>query len=521
MIDSDPDQPADASRSMSIGSENDTPPSTVSRGIGSPLPGARGVAQTILKGLKDENTRSLLSSNVFCHLKTVESRFWGNEKCIQAIEVAMREISKLENVEPEKPKTSPVITKETAHKWIELYYENYKFEGFRIPFEKDFILSLPGLLHNPHVQLDETIRIVYYNVLFQGFLLDAGPCSNRGAIVEFFCRSCMELTESWLAQIKNTPADLFAAFFMMSMSLEACNSELSWRIVAHACSIARALGYFSVDADQPTPSPQMYRPGGPPDPGSEIEKNRMRFEFWHLLRTDCVFRLSFGKPALIPAGSWTVHFPDPSITGVDDASTRFIQIHFFASMRLTLVLIRYLDLVDAEPVLDTPQYDRTIDGLIAEVQTIMSDWSPEELLTTTTNRMDTWFCVDILFSSYKMLIVFYQAKKCNQDSQFLPYHTVDIARKSLQMSRSIMSSSTHPYWGISLILLHQFVPLFIVSMNMIGSPECENAEADLDMVSWFNQFVETAAQERGELKPLSILMKAMTIASQNSVTGSN
>lgn len=73
----------------------------------------------------------------------------------------------------------------------------------------------------------------------------------------------------------------------------------------------------------------------------------------------------------------------------------------------------------------------------------------------------------------------------------------------------------------SLILLHQFVPLFIVSMNMIGSPECENAEADLDLVSWFNNFVVTAAQERSELKPLSIMMKAMTIASQNSVAGSH
>ncbi|GKZ82901.1 hypothetical protein AnigIFM56816_007727 [Aspergillus niger] len=446
---------------MSIGSEDDTSPSVPPRGIESPLPAAQGVAQTILRGLKDENTRSLLSSNVFCHLKTVESRFWGNEKCIQAIEVAMREISQLENVETPKPKASP------------------------------------------------------------GFVVDPDPYPNRGAIVEFLCHSCMELTESWLAQIKNTPADLFAAFFMMSMSLEACNSELSWRIAAHACTIARALGYFSVDADQPTPRQQMLRPGGPPDPKSEIEKNKMRFEFWHLLRTDCVFRLSFGKPALIADGSWTVNFPDPSITGVDHASTRFIQIHFFASMRLTLVLIKYLDMVDAEPDVDTPEYDRTIDGLIAEVQTIMSDWSPEELLTTTTNRMDTWFCVDILFSSYKMLIVFSQAKKCNQDSQFLPYHTVDIARKSLHMSRSLMSSSTHPYWGISLIFLHQFVPLFIVSMNMIGSPECGNAEADLGLVSWFNQFVEMAAQERGELKPLSIIMKAMAIASKHSVTGSH
>lgn len=119
MIDSDLDQPADASRSMSIGSEDGTPPSVLPRGIESPLPTAQGVAQTILRGPKNEKSRSLLSPDNFRHLKTVESRFWGNEKCIRAIEGAMQEISQLENVESEKPKASPVITKETAHKWIE------------------------------------------------------------------------------------------------------------------------------------------------------------------------------------------------------------------------------------------------------------------------------------------------------------------------------------------------------------------------------------------------------------------
>ena len=160
------------------------------------------------------------------------------------------------------------------------------------------------------------------------------------------------------------------------MALESCDSELSWKVLGHACRIARALGYFSVDAERPIHSNQESLPEKPPKPETEIEKNRKRFEFWHLLRTDCLFRLSFGKPALIAEGSWAVNFPDPSINGVDDASTRFIQIHFLASMRLTLVLLRYLDLINLKPGPAAPQYDEAMDSLITEVQTIMSDWSP-------------------------------------------------------------------------------------------------------------------------------------------------
>ncbi|RAK97349.1 transcription factor domain-containing protein [Aspergillus ibericus CBS 121593] len=505
---------------MSTDSDNAASTSTVlPPGSKSPPP-VRDVTHIMLSGLKDENTRSLLRSNVFCHLDNVWSRFFENEKCIQAVEAALVEIAELEDTTVSEVQAPPAIPNETASSWINKYYDTYQFEGFRIPFERSFILSISDLLDSPHVQFDSTIQLVYYNVLFQGLLLDSEPHPNKGSIIQLLCRKSMDLTESWLSQIKNTPADLFTAFFMMSMALESCNSELSWKILGHACAIARALGYFSVDADQSTHNSPASLINAPSEPEIEIEKNRKRFEFWHLLRTDCLFRLSFGKPALIAEGSWAVNFPDPSITGVDDESTRFVQIHFLASMRLTLVLLRYLDLVDVESGLSTSQYDETIDGLIKEVQTIMSDWTPEELLTTTTNRTDTWFCVDILFSSYKMLIVFYQSKKCYQSGQILPYHTVDIARKSLQMSRSIMSSTPQPYWGISLILLHQFIPLFIVSMDMIGSPERHDMELDLDLVAWFNHFVETASQERTELRPLSAILKAMALASRNAKVGS-
>jgi len=152
------------------------------------------------------------------------------------------------------------------------------------------------------------------------------------------------------------------------MMLEGCNSELSWKIFGQACTIAKALGYFSVDENPALPD-------NPTKKDTEVEKNRKRFEFWHLLRTDCLFRLSFGKPACIQRGSWTVNLPDPSINGVENESTRFIQIHFLASMRLNLIALKYLELVDSKPDPETEAYDKTIDNLIAEVQSIMSDWN--------------------------------------------------------------------------------------------------------------------------------------------------
>jgi hypothetical protein len=158
------------------------------------------------------------------------------------------------------------------------------------------------------------------------------------------------------------------------MALEACDSEVAWKMLGHACAIAKALGYFSVDGNPEETEGQPSSAQESTIKETEVEKNRKRFEFWHLIRTDCLFRLSFGKPTLMPAGSWKVNFPDPSINGVDDEGSRFIQIHFLASMRLALVVMKYLDWIDSGPVPDLLLYDATIDSFLEEVQSIMSDW---------------------------------------------------------------------------------------------------------------------------------------------------
>ncbi|KAJ5147476.1 hypothetical protein N7526_000828 [Penicillium atrosanguineum] len=409
-------------------------------------PAFSGVIGCILSHIKNPQNRVLLLSNVFSHLRTVESCFFENECC------------------------------------------------------KSFLLSIPDLLENPHIQLDYTSQIIYHTVRLQGIILDPSSREDDGGLVRHLYQTCLTLTDCWLDHIQNTPADLFAA---VSMALEGCNSELAWKMLGHACTIAKALGYFSVDGN---PEEADGTQGSTTDE-TKIDKNRKRFEFWHLLRTDCLFRLSFGKPTLISAGSWKVNFPDPTINGVDDGSSRFIQIHFLASMRLALVTGLTWG-ADPDPVL----HDATVDSFLAEVQLIMSDWDTDELLRMAKTQIDTWFCVDMIFSSYKFLIILHQSKKLNQERHRLPHQTVDTSRKSLQMFQSLLGSSLHAYWGISLILFHQLIPFFILCLDIIGNPERGNVDIDLPSVTWISDYVEKIVEKRAELRPVMIIMKVMMSA---------
>lgn len=99
------------------------------------------------------------------------------------------------------------------------YYDCYQFEGFKIPLDKSFLLSIPDLLENPHVQLDYISQIVYHALSLQGIILDPSTHKDNGGLIKYLYRKCLDLTDRWQDHIQNTPADLYAAILMVSRDI--------------------------------------------------------------------------------------------------------------------------------------------------------------------------------------------------------------------------------------------------------------------------------------------------------------
>ncbi|KAJ0415230.1 hypothetical protein BJY00DRAFT_293743 [Aspergillus carlsbadensis] len=453
---------------------------------------------------KPESRPSLLS-DAFSHLRKLEMLFFTNDRCVNAIEAV---IDNIEIPDTSQPPTDPTISKEMAREWVQKYFDYYQFPGFRVPLEKSFLMSISDLLEIPHVQLDCTSRIIYYNVLLHGALLGENGHAMKSEISQYLYRTCMALAEEWASEVKYTAADLSAACFLIAMTLEGGDIDLSWNMLSEACKIARAIGYFHIDST-------LFEED-PTEPADE--RNRKRFEFWHLLRTDCLFRLSFGKPALIPKGSWEVNFPHPSITGNEDenVSTRVIEIHFLASMRQTLVMLKYLEYMDR--ISHPDEVDGAfISELIEEVNSIRRLWKPDDILNMATNHIDSWFSVDILLGCYKMFIILDQARTkayCQANYGVVPLSS-EMAVQSLRTIRTFMSSASYAHWGVSLVLLHQFIPLVITSMD-VAIKGAEGINYGPQLISWIKEFVEKTADERIELRPVMTMMRVMILACERS-----
>jgi hypothetical protein len=82
------------------------------------IPSTQDVVHSMLKGIKDDKDKLLLTSNVFCLLQHVQSQVFKNEACINAIEAAMSEISRLEDKQEKDVSVPPQIPKEQAKKWV-------------------------------------------------------------------------------------------------------------------------------------------------------------------------------------------------------------------------------------------------------------------------------------------------------------------------------------------------------------------------------------------------------------------
>lgn len=72
----------------------------------------------------------------------------------------------------------------------------------------------------------------------------------------------------------------------------------------------------------------------------------------------------------------------------------------------------------------------------------------------------------------------------------------------------------HVLTFLSLILFHQFIPFFILCLDIIGNPDHLHLEEDLVSIGWISDFVELVIKERVELKPVMIIIKSMATACQ-------
>lgn len=137
--------------------------------------------------------------------------------------------------------------------------------------------------------------------------------------------------------------------------------ELAWRMFQHACGYAEDLGLHKIDA------------GSKESSGNARQWDEDRKGFWDLLHIDLLFRLTFNKQPSLSGRTWRVNLPWLDKHTAPD-SDGFSTMNFIVSSRLSLVQLRFFEMLETASEIDEKSLWTKTEGLCQEILDLYEEW---------------------------------------------------------------------------------------------------------------------------------------------------
>ncbi|KAE8154044.1 hypothetical protein BDV25DRAFT_126729 [Aspergillus avenaceus] len=384
------------------------------------------------------------------------------------------------------------ITKEMIRKWVNAFYS--VSWGPQIPLEKSYFLCLSDIIDLPHVKIDTSALLLYYNVILHGLYVDRELGPNRKSYSQYIYQKIVHQAKDWVPEAHPTLTDLYAALLMIYTATWFFNRELSWRFHCMAYRIACNLGCFRLDADADS-GHKIH------DSMSDLsQRNQTRFCVWQLVHTDCLFRLHMGKPGLINPATLMVKFPELSAWNPHEELNRSVQISFLVTMRLAFAKLRYFELMDRTPSADTAVSDSSITELIRETQTALTDWHISEHIETANEGTSAWFYDELIQDACATTILLNRAKSAykkvspNRES-------LEAARKSIESMKHILSLRyTGAHWSLCYFSFYSVIAILTIFTHILQADELTTVAHDMSLTVWFEAMMVEWTTERNQLQ---------------------
>lgn len=223
----------------------------------------------------------------------------------------------------------------------------------------DLLSVLPDIMNSPFVNIEPVVGVMYYNALYYGLHKIHGPGSPLPLAAYY---KLLEAVPAWLRTATGTDLDSATAALTTWTACSNFDYQLSWKFHCKSCHFLKMKGVDHLDVL--------------PSRTTEEENNRqgLRYLYWHVLQTDLLFRLFYGKP---PAIRWTlrkVHPPSlftPSNMqpSVPQSMLYTIWIRYTV---LTVDMFNALDSCEAET--RSPEIMRQVDDYCGQLEELLDEW---------------------------------------------------------------------------------------------------------------------------------------------------
>ncbi|OGM40366.1 hypothetical protein ABOM_010612 [Aspergillus bombycis] len=397
------------------------------------------------------------------------------------------------------------ITKNMASEWVNVFYT--LSWGPELPVGKDFFLLLPDLFDLPHVKIDTSALLVYYNVLLQGLFMDRRLARRRKDYASYMYRKMLLHAKDWDFETQPTLTDLYAAILLTLTWFKVLTTnffferELSWKFHCSAYRIACNLGFLLLDADVS---------GNCQSPHSHsVHKDQMRFCIWNLVHNDCIFRLHLDKPGLLDPSTMVVKFPELSMWNPNEGLNRSAQINFLVATRLAFAKLRFFDMMDDARQNGSEPCDQLIENLIGETQTALTDWKIDECLGAAEYSNSLWFYDELIQNACTTAILLNRTRSVS-NRQASKTQSPEAARRAIESMKQAMTiDSSGSYWPLCYFSFYSVITILTIFANILETNEPAAIAHDMSLAVWFGAMLIQWTAEREELRPVEAVVSTL------------
>lgn len=226
-----------------------------------------------------------------------------------------------------------------------------------------FLRALPEIIDSPYVSIKTGTRVLYHNALYYGLLQELGqgnPLTTKAYM------KILESVPAWLEDPDGTDLDGHIAALTAWTAINNHDYQLSWKFHCKCISYIQARGICQLDV---TPTRSFEE---------EVERGAHRYLYWHVLSIDILFRLFYGKPAVIRWSPNKVRSPD-LFRDMDPAAAKVTTTIVW--IRVTRLAAETLNLLDGNTPKDSNDYlALEVDKLCFQLEGIMTEWRLEKLM---------------------------------------------------------------------------------------------------------------------------------------------
>lgn len=284
-------------------------------------------------------------------------------QAITALDSAATDLGGMANViSDEDP--SALLTRDEAKQAVKVALEVLGDQCFLSLVDLDFMVSLSDIIGSPHVQIDAAAQVIWYNLVFHGYMFGERK-TTAGSRTLYF--QCLVAIPSWQQNAKGTIMDLAATSILVWTTIISFDYNLAWKFHNMACRITKQLGMHHLD---------VLTTKGVRD---EELMRKKRSAFWQLVLVDLFFRLCYDRKSSISAEASPRLVQLPEVVNLVAAQpvavTTVIEIIW---IRVTLIVKSFYERLDEARSgaggVASIAFQATVDAMCNEIEDMIADW---------------------------------------------------------------------------------------------------------------------------------------------------